>query len=519
MSYFFGYFLLPVSVFITGACILIIEVVALRFLSPFFGNTIFTVSSVMSVVLGALSAGYYVGGKLVDRNPSLRVFFGIIFAGGLSVILVRLLGLLTLPVISSKLSLMSGPLISSLILFFLPSFLLGMLSPYAIKLQSIRFPEEGVGSVSGKIFFWSTLGSIVGSLLAGFFLIPHFGVKTIFVSTGIVLGLLGFLPLFALESGGKSVTRLGVIVLVLMLVSFVVFLAWQGQITGEGGYSKDGVYEKIDIIDGVYQRRPARLLFLDRNPSSAMFLDTHDPGDLVFEYPKYSFLYRLFRPDLKDVLVIGGGAYTIPRVLLAKIPNVKADVAEVEPSLFNLAKQYFELEDYPNLNNFVGDGRRLLRDSNKQYDLIFADAYSSFYSLPVHLVTREFFSLARQRLSKDGVFIANIVGDLTKEYPSLPFAVMKTMKSVFPQTYFFAVDSPTQTKLQNLIFIGFNGQKEVDFNHPALAQSDYLALRSLAEKMIDLKRVDLSANPLLTDDYAPVEYLAARMLWRFSRGQ
>jgi len=189
--------LLLISVFITGACVLIIEVVAVRVLSPHYGNTIFTVSSVISVILAALSIGYYAGGKFADRHPSLRWFFGIILVSGLVVLIIHFLGTIILPILSTSLSLVSGPLVSSLLLFLAPAILLGTLSPYAIKLQSVQVPEQGVGSVSGKIFFWSTLGSIIGSLLAGFVLIPNFGIDYIFITTGVVLFLLGFIPLLA----------------------------------------------------------------------------------------------------------------------------------------------------------------------------------------------------------------------------------------------------------------------------------------------------------------------------------
>lgn len=186
MEYIKKYFLLA-TVFITGASVLIIEIVALRILSPFYGNTIFTVSSVITVILAALSLGYYVGGKLADRHPSTRVFFGIILISGLALLLLHFLGAIILPILSLLLSISTGPLVSSMFLFLVPALLLGTLSPYAIKLQSVQFPQEGVGSVAGKIFFWSTLGSIVGSLLAGFVLIPKFGIDQIIIANGMVL--------------------------------------------------------------------------------------------------------------------------------------------------------------------------------------------------------------------------------------------------------------------------------------------------------------------------------------------
>ena len=174
-------------VFLTGACVLIIEIVATRILSPYFGNTIFTVSSVISVVLAALSVGYYIGGKLADKTPSEKVFYSIILSSGLSILFLQLLNLRLLPYLGYKLSLMNGPLITAIILFFIPSFLLGTLSPFAIKLQELNAPDKGIGSIAGEIFFWSTLGSIFGSLATGFIFIPKFGINQIVIATSLVL--------------------------------------------------------------------------------------------------------------------------------------------------------------------------------------------------------------------------------------------------------------------------------------------------------------------------------------------
>src|SRR3989338_934368 len=262
--------LLPVSVFITGSCVLIVEVVAVRALSPYYGNTIFTVSSVISVILAALSIGYYVGGKFSDGHPSLRWFFGIILVSGLAILALHFLGTIILPILSINFSLISGPLVSSLLLFLAPALLLGTLSPYAVKLQSVQFPKQGVGSIAGKIFFWSTLGSIIGSLLAGFVLIPNFGIDHIFIATGVVLFLLGFIPLmiFGFDKKRMAQALFGVLILALITVFAV------QQTKSDALYSKDGIYEKITIYDGMFGSRPIRFFQQDRSNSGAMFLDS-----------------------------------------------------------------------------------------------------------------------------------------------------------------------------------------------------------------------------------------------------
>ncbi len=504
--------LLPVTVFLTGASVLIVEVLAVRVLSPYYGNTIFTVSSVISVILFALSVGYYAGGALADRRPSLSWFFGIILASGLLLLALHVLGTLVLPPLSAALSISVGPLVSSAILFLLPALLLGTLSPYAVKLQSLNVPEQGVGRVAGTIFFWSTLGSITGSLLAGFVLIPNFGVDRILIANGIGLSLLGFVPLVIL---GVRRTRMSAALVALVLVLAAAWWA-SASVSGEVVYGKDSPYQKITIYEGEYYGRPSRFLLLDRSESGAMFLDSDDPTDLVYDYTKYYALYKIFTPRVTHALVLGGGAYSIPKALLSELPNVIVDVAEIEPSFFDLAKRYFGATDSPRLRNYVQDGRRFLYDSDVQYDLIFGDVYYSYFSVPPQFTTQEFFALARERLAPGGVFIANMIGDLSRRQPSLIMAEIKTFQTIFPNSYFFAVDAPEKADLvQNITLVGYNSDRIVDPAGPDVTSHPDPLIRFIRYKALDVdRRFELSAYPLLTDNFSPVEYLTAKVLQR-----
>jgi len=487
---------------------LIVEIAAVRVLSPFFGNTIFTVSSVISVILAALSFGYYYGGKLADKQPSFFWFFNIILISGFILLSFHSAGQLLLPFLGSLFSLSAGPLISSLILFFLPAFLLGLLSPFAVKLQSVNYPEQGIGTVAGNIFFWSTLGSISGSLSAGFLFIPYFGVNEVIIGTGTVLFFLGLSGLLIFGKKKGLISSLLLFFLVILSASFLSSYVLAEDVL----YQKDGVYEKITIFDNWHNGRPARFFQQDKSTSGAMFLDTNDPTDLVYDYTKYYALYKIFSPEIKNVLVIGGGAYSIPKALLEDLPEANVDVSEIEPSLFELAKKYFNLKDNSRLKNYTEDGRRLLSSSEKKYDLIFSDVYYSLYSIPSHFTTREFFEIAKNRLDQDGIFIANMIGNLSRQEPSLIMSEIKTFKSVFENSYFFAVNSPKTTNSQNIIFAGYKSEKMIDFSAPEIISNPNPIISSLRDKAINIKRFEFSSHPVLTDNYSPVEYLTGKIL-------
>jgi spermidine synthase len=488
---------LLLSVALAGMAVLIIEITAIRMLAPFFGNSIFTISSVIGIILAALGLGYYLGGSLADRNPSAVWFFSLIVIAGFSVLLLQFLNAALLPGIAYKLSLIDGPLIVSLLMFFLPAMFLAMLSPFAITLLHARDAGKGVGNASGLVFFWSTLGSIVGSLATGFLLIPHWGIGSIVAGTGAGLVLLGGAGLLATRKLPK------ILPVGLALLGLLSGAALRQAATADGDvFAADGLYERIVIRDIPYRNRSARILLQDRNVSGGLFLDD---ASMAFDYTRYFDLYRLFTPELKTALAIGGGAYTVPRSILHDSPRAIVDVAEIDPSLHALALRYFDLPDDARLRNHVTDGRRFLHDTAERYDLIFSDAYRSFISAPPQFATVEFFRLARSKLREDGVLIANFYGSLAPDTRAAIYSVLRTMRAAFPQVYVIATVGPESEELQNFIFVGHNAsnpERRADLGRAA-------ALEWRAEEAL------LDSYPVLTDDFAPLEYYAANAIRRY----
>ena len=226
---------------------------------------------------------------------------------------------------------------------------------------------------------------------------------------------------------------------------------------------------------------------------------------MAFDYTKYFDLYRLFTPELKTALAIGGGAYSVPRSILHDSPRAIVDVAEIDPSLHALALRYFDLPDDARLKNHVIDGRRFLHDTEERYDLIFSDAYRSFISAPPQFATLEFFLLARSRLKEDGVLIANFYGSLAPDTRATIYSVLRTMRAAFPQVYVIATVSPASEALQNFIFVGHNASNPE--RRADLGRSAALEWRA-ADALLD-------SYPVLTDDFAPLEYYAANAIRRY----
>lgn len=493
-------------VFLTGGCLLVIEVVATRILSPYFGNTIYTFSSVLGTVLASLSVGYAVGGRVADRHPEEKWFYWLVLLSGLSVFMLIGIVAALLPLWAYDVPLVTGPLISSLILFVVPSVLIGMLSPYVITLQQKRRKDIGIGQVAGNVFFWSTLGSISGTLSAGFWLIPHLGVRTTLCWTAGVLTFIGIAGILA--STRKSLqhqTAMAATIIFAGICTFTLLKAELRQVNLL--YQEDGMYQKIAVLEMEHDGRDTRYMMLDRGMSSAMYLDSDEH---VFDYSPFYRLHQLLVPKVERALVLGAGAYTIPKSLIEDEPSVLVDVVDIEPALKRVSEEYFRFTDNERITHITADGRRFLHDAEQPYDMIFADAYSSLFSLPEHMTTQEFFQLAKKKLSQDGMFIGNFIGMLEPTAPSLIMSEMRTFQSVFPHSYFFVTQTHERDDVQNLIFIGTHEPRDIDFCDPAITNREKRPFADLCKNQIDTSTFDLSQHALFTDDHAPVEYYTAR---------
>lgn len=486
------------TVFITGAAVLILEVAAVRILSPIYGSSLYVLSSVLTVILGALSVGYWYGGKRADKEHSIDALYTIITISGVTVLGLLLISKWLLPTFGPTLPTTIGPLLFSLGLFFIPSFLLGIVSPYIIKLQSLTTPTEKIGTVVGATFFWGTLGSIFGSLATGFILIPNFGVTQTIVMVSAGLMLLGLLtPLFI---GGQNNKKKIVVTFILAAIISNTIYHFE-PIDKNTIYEAEGIYSNIKIKNTLIENRPGRILLRDTNQSSAIFLGSKK---ISFPYLRFSLLYDTLVANPKRALFLGGGAYTAPRTLAYQNPNLKIDVVEIEPILFTLAQQYFDLGDTSNITNYVMDARVFLNQHQEiKYDFIFGDVFSTNQAPPFHLTTQEFYAAVADHLSPDGVFILNTVGSIETIKPSISGSTAKTLQSVFPTIATYGLNEDL-TSLQNIVFIARNNTNPIDIN--------LFKLLSVVGNTYKIPITDFKFEDelLLTDDHAPIEFLMSR---------
>lgn len=473
---------LETIVFLAGAAVMILEIIGSRLLAPYLGTSLPVWTGIIGVVLAALSFGYWSGGKIADKRADMPTLALILLFVGLCV---GATSIIDAPVLS-LINLMHLPLslsatLATLLLLAPASVFLGIISPYAVrlKLQALQATGRTVGNLSAL----STIGSIAGTFLSGFFLLGYLGTHKILIVLTILLLLLSLL---AQNFRGKK-SALAWLFIVLFIGSF-------GIQEANGAIDIDTAYSRVWIRD----EDGIRTMYQGSVSHSAMSLT--NPEELIFPYTRYYRLIKHFKPDTKEALMLGGGGYSYPKDFLRNFPKAHLDVVEIDPGITALAKQYFSLKDDPRLTSVNADGRVFLNENKKTYDAIFGDAFGSYYSIPFQLATLEAAEKEAGALSANGVMIMNIVSALEGEKSKFLRAEYATLKNVFPQVYVFPIAPSNPYATQNIMLVAMKGD---DVLRSSLGRSTdpeldgYLKARWQNPIPSDL--------PILTDDFAPVD--------------
>lgn len=486
---------LRAQVLISGFAVMALELLGSRLVAPVFGNSIFTWGSLIGIVLVGLATGYYLGGLLADRSPSREKFSAIIFTGGLLVILVPFTSPAALALsLSLGLGDQYGPLLATLLILGFPSTVLGMVSPYAIKIAARSLTQ--LGRTSGNLYSISTVGSIMGAFGAAFVLIPLVDLRSILFGIGLALmaAAVIWLPKFA-----KILTLIAILMVATPIGAPVSsFLATS---SGSVIYEKETPYSTLDVVDQGTQR----ILYLNGLPHSGM--DLADPNKLVFTYTTYFHLGFVANPSVENVLFVGGGGFSGPKNFLSTYPDVYVDVVEIDPDVIEVAQQYFEVQPSPRLTIINEDARNYLARSGKLYDLIILDAYAKSY-VPFHLMTSEFMALLQSRLTAQGVAVSNLIGSLVGITSDLVRAEYKTITLVMPNMSVFTTTSLGIGSVQNVMLVFTKSES------PPLAELFESAQPAASipvptDFLSHMYRLELRIEdvPILTDGYAPVETL------------
>ncbi|KJR97324.1 MAG: hypothetical protein VR65_24415 [Desulfobulbaceae bacterium BRH_c16a] len=487
--------ILETTLFVCGAVVMIYEITGARLLAPHIGTSTYIWTSLIGVILAALSLGYWLGGQAADRRAEMKVLAGVLFLSGGAVAVTIFAGdfLLTL-IAATPLILQLQSVLAAVLLFAPAAVLLGFVTPYAVRLKMSSLDDSG--RIVGRLYAISTLGSIFGTFLAGFYLIPFVGAsRTLYLIAGSLLILAVLLVPFALSRKTRTVVLLVFLGGIGAQEIKAYYLAKTLDIyQTDTEYSTARISTTTDPITG----RQVRNLSIDPHYNqSRMYLDS---DELVSAYTRYYHLIRHFRPDFSQTLMIGGAGYSFPKVYLQKYPEAHLDVVEIDPGMTTLARRFFRLEDDPRLRILHQDGRVYLnRAETGRYDAVLLDAFGSLFSVPFQLTTIEAVRQIHRVLKKDGVVVFNIGGALKGPASGFFQAELATYQAVFPQVYVFKTSPVTgDAEVQNLMLVACRGEVPVSLQSPDPEIARILATRH------DL--AGLAQRPVLTDDLAPVEH-------------
>ncbi|MCE5299423.1 MAG: fused MFS/spermidine synthase [Spirochaetia bacterium] len=465
------------TVFVTGAAVLVLEILGTRIIAPYYGTTVYVWSALIGVTMLALAAGYFAGGMMADKFPEQKIMYYLVLS---SAALFLLMQAGTAPVLkfTDPLGSRTGALAASFILFFPPLMILGMVSPYAVRLASDDI--KGLGVTAGTLYAVSTAGSFVGAITAGYFLIPNIGIRLIIQLCALVLALTAGVKLFM--SGKKAVS-----VVLLAVVAVLLLLSSNEQTYGRRFnvvYAKQSAYTNFKIAD----EAGTRYLVADGACQTGYDMDR---GEFIFGYIDMMEQAALSKKGAKDFLVIGLGGGALPHRL--NKTGIIPDVVEIDPAIADAARKYFKYRGPV----VIDDGRHYVRTCGKKYDVILVDAFSG-HSIYQYIFSLEAFTELRSALKEGGLLAVNSVGRMNRDakgntvFDEFLSAQAKTLRAAFPQVKVFAAGFG----LTNLVLMA--------------SQESPATLAGYIDAQVP------DGDVMITDDYNPVESMTSSMIeqWR-----
>jgi len=469
------------------------EICASRLLAPYFGASTVVWANVIGLVLAALSLGYWLGGRLADRRPNPQALGAVVVAGGALVAVVPfaarpLLDLTVRGLNDVSTGAIVGSFVGSLVLFAPPVVLLGMAAPFAIRLAVSDVAVAG--TVSGRLYALSTVGSILGVFVPAIVTIEAFGTQRTLVGTAAVVAL-----------GGAMLLRRRWLVAPVALAG--VLAVPVGVVKPVAGllFEKDSQYQFVEVV----QKGPVRDLYLNEGiavhsewrPRTVL---TGDEWDMFLAVPPL-----LGRP-VRRVAILGNAGGTTARAYGVFYPSARIDGVELDPTVTRAARRFIGLGRIRRLHVVTADARPFLERTHERFDLILVDAYRQPY-VPFYLATQQFFRLVRSRLRPGGIValnVATVPGD-----HRLADAIAGTLRTIFPQVLTWQALQLNQLVLGLDRPISRSRLREAVARTPARIK---VLTRLLARHA---HAAAPSARPW-TDDLAPVEWVTDRMILEYA---
>ena len=500
------------AVFSAGMTSLAIEFGASRLLGNTFGTSNLVWASIIGLILIYLTVGYFIGGYWADRSPRFKTMYTILAWGGFTAGLVPFLARPVLRIAADAfdqliVGILFGSFTAVLILLIVPVTLLGTISPFAIRLAMVD--SRHAGRISGRIYAISTLGSFLGTFLPVLVLIPLVGTTMTFLIFSLFLTLVALIGLLS-SSGWRAAILWAWMPIVICLLGIFWNKGPLKQTAGEI-YERESAYNYIQVLEKDGFR------YLRLNEGQGIHSVYH-PATINYGGPWQEFLVAPFFNEppypvdqVKNMAIIGLAAGTVAKQAVEVYGNIRIDGFEIDPAIIDVGRKYFDM-NMSNLNAIAQDGRVGLQNSDTTYDIIGIDAYRPPY-IPPHLTTREFFEMASEHLSTDGVLVVNVGRSPIDR--TLVDQIASTIQTVYPSVYLVDVPgsfntmiyaSKQPTRLENL-------SKNLEYLKNNTG-SHKLLLESLQVAVENIQPVP-PMSVVYTDDWSPIEWVTNNMVLNY----
>jgi spermidine synthase len=473
---------------LNGAVVMTLELVGARTIVPYFGSSIYVWTAVVGVILAGLSVGYWYGGKLADDAAEERnLALVLLVAAAVQLVVVLVRDPVLAAVAQGHVDLRLRAVSAAVVLFLPVNVLMGMVSPFLAKLKVTSLKDTGK-SVGG-LYAAGTVGSIAGTFACGYWLISWLGNRE--------LGLLCVLGLLAASLAARPVAYWWARVALTGAAVTALLLPQAARAAAPGVrlvYDTDSAYARIQVLEARQLGHNLRLLVTDQ-ASAESGLYTDAPGVAAFSYvQRFLDAADVVRP--KRVLLIGGGAFIFPRLLLERHPGTRVDVVDIDPKLDQVAAKYFGYRPDPRLRVFHEDGRTFLNaPAPSSYDMIFMDAFNST-TPPFQLTTREAAAKLAGRLAPDGVVVMNLISAAIGPEAKFARAELATYEAQFPAVRMGPADAGAKHSARPVNLI--------------LAAGPVASLPAVGDAL-RLPSAKAGPGTVLTDDFAPVEEWTAAL--------
>lgn len=452
-----------------GFGLMVFELVAARLLAPSIGSSTYIWTSVIGVIIAALSFGYYAGGKVADaRAKQLDLAWLHLFVA-VAIIFVLLASDLVLDWVVTIFDdqRMQG-VVASLVLFAPASFLLGMLSPYLAKLNvtSLKTSGSSVASLSAL----NSVGGIVGTFAAGFILFSYIGSRETLIIVATLMVTLSWITVP--QAQWRPRTAVSVIIGLMVMIPTAAPSNVRAVDTPSAHYS---------IYESQFNGSPVRVISTGPNVAQSG-VNPNDPSKLVFWYTQQIAQIAEVLPQRQNILVLGGGAYTLPRYLAEKYPDTQIDVAEIDTQLVGLAREHFFYNDPSNIQLIDGDARAYINQTTKRYDLVVVDVYGDA-TVPFTFTTKEYGDRLATIVNERGAVAVNMIAGTRGVCRELFGMLDAPYRLHFPEVTYRIEESSVVRS--NIV---------VSYSYQPLAWTGEV-------------KPPLASSPLFTDNFSPAERL------------